>query len=409
MVAFASDDSIHSFFYFNDTQSILKFSRPVSAWAYYLDRKVDLRTQKEFPFTIPELHEHLSKIALFASAPRARPRVIHLNYNFGRVLQGEHSASLSPLCLDLEYDSVEPCLFRPPKKDIGVQIHGPNFEEYSRRFEKCFEALLRGDSYQLNLTAPFRCEFDSACTTDIVSAFLARKKMLGAYAHVTTIPSLGLSLLSNSPECLFQASLAGEQSINLWSMPIKGTWKVPVEADRKKINQQLLHDKKNQNELFIIIDLIRNDLSKIEHPRAKLLAKKLSLSVPGLAHMASLISVELSRKISLGQILSALFPGGSITGAPKKRTMEILAGVENYDRDFYSGSTILLWKKAAAASINIRTLQLDLNKNVGVYGSGGGITLRSEVRAEYEEMFAKVASFTGFFKAKSQTWGPDKG
>ena len=394
------DETIHSFFYFNDTQTILKFSKPFRAWAYYLDKKINLLTQKILPCDPQELREHLTSLTLFNPTPRTRPRVIHLNYNLGRILSGDHFASELPVCIDLEYECVGPFISQMPKSELEIQMHGPAFEEYAPRFQQCYEALLRGDSYQLNLTAPFRCEFARGGIFDLVNTFLSQKQMLGAYAHVTLIPCLSLGLLSNSPECLFQASLTREHSIDLWSMPIKGTWKVPAEADRKKINQQLLEDKKNQNELFIIIDLIRNDLSKIERPRAQVIEKKLPLSVPGLAHMASLISVNLSREISVGKILSALFPGGSITGAPKKRTMEILDAVENYDRGFYTGSTILLWQKVAAASINIRTLKLNLKGNTGIYGSGGGITLRSDAHTEYDEMLAKVASFTGLFKLK---------
>ncbi|MBI2522256.1 MAG: chorismate-binding protein [Bdellovibrio sp.] len=394
------DDTINSLFYFNDTQSILKFSKPIHAWAYYLDKKIDLLTQKVFPCSSQELLDHFFGVALFAPIPRTKPRIIHLNYNFGHILYGAHTPCSTPLCIDLEYECVEPFIAEKPESEIVFEVHGPSFEEYAPRFQQCYEALLRGDSYQLNLTAPFVYEFKQGKISDVVRTFFSRPRMMGAYAHSTVIPCLNFGLLSNSPECLFQASLVNAHAINLWSMPIKGTLKVSNEIERKRINQQLLHDKKNQNELFIIIDLIRNDLSKIEHPKAKLLEKKIPLSVPGLAHMASLISVELSRQISLGKILAALFPGGSITGAPKKRTMEILDTVENYDRGFYTGSTIFLWKKAAAASINIRTLQLDLNKKSGVYGSGGGITLRSEVCSEYDEMVAKVASFMGPLKLK---------
>ena len=87
------DETIHSFFYFNDTQTILKFSKPFRAWAYYLDKKINLLTQKILPCDPQELREHLTSLALFNPTPRTRPRVIHLNYNFERILSGDHIAS----------------------------------------------------------------------------------------------------------------------------------------------------------------------------------------------------------------------------------------------------------------------------------------------------------------------------
>lgn len=396
------EQTLHSLFYFNKTQSILKFSRPSRAWVYYRDKKIDLVKQQVFASDTQQLENYFSKLPLFGQELRSRPRVIHVNYNYGHILLKGSVGPEVPLLVDIEYEQVEPVHFKTSSNDFRVHVQGPRVEEYAPRFQKCYEALLRGDSYQLNLTAPFVCKFEEQNFSQLINFFFSQPKQLGAYAHATTIPFLNLGLLSNSPECLFQASLLDDRSIKLLSMPIKGTLRVSDESERKKINQQLFHDKKNQNELFIIIDLIRNDLSKIERPIAKLVAKKIPLSVPGLAHLASIISVDLSRHVSIAQVLAALFPGGSITGAPKIRTMQILESVENYDRGFYTGSTILMWQKMAAASINIRTLQFDLNSNSGIYGAGGAITLQSEMLTEYEEMLAKVESFVGMFSLGPQ-------
>ncbi|MFZ8934302.1 MAG: chorismate-binding protein, partial [Bacteriovoracaceae bacterium] len=90
-------------------------------------------------------------------------------------------------------------------------------------------------------------------------------------------------------------------------------------------------------------------------------------------------------------------PGGSVTGAPKKRVLDILRQLESRDRGFYCGSTILLYKNAIAASINIRSAEIDLESNIMSYSSGGGITLLSKSSLEYKEMYKKLESFTQLF------------
>jgi anthranilate/para-aminobenzoate synthase component I len=175
-------------------------------------------------------------------------------------------------------------------------------------------------------------------------------------------------------------------------MPIKGSevlGKNPQDSWRK-----LKACPKNQAELYMITDLLRNDLSKIEKPKAQVIKKKSPLRVPGILHQFSLVSVLLNKNTSLYKVISSLFPGGSVTGAPKKRVMEILNDLEfSGKRGFYCGSTIILYKNLKAASINIRSATIDLNSGEFIYGSGGGVTLLSQVEDEYKEMKLKIGSF----------------
>jgi anthranilate/para-aminobenzoate synthase component I len=176
-------------------------------------------------------------------------------------------------------------------------------------------------------------------------------------------------------------------------MPIKGT--IPLEhiADFKETWKKLISDKKNESELFMIIDLLRNDLARIEFPRAKVVKKKLPLIVPGLLHQYAKIEVELTEAVTIKIILEKMFPGGSITGAPKKSAIKILHQLENRERKFYCGSTLICFKDMKAASINIRSAEINFkNKNL-TYQSGGGITLKSTAQEEYKEMIAKRESF----------------
>ena len=104
--------------------------------------------------------------------------------------------------------------------------------------------------------------------------------------------------------------------------------------------------------------------------------------------------MELSQKVDLAKIVKNLFPGGSVTGAPKKRSMEILFELESKNpRSFYCGSTIILHKSLLAGSINIRSATLDIKTEKLTYGSGGGVTLLSQPREEFAEMNLKFQSF----------------
>jgi anthranilate/para-aminobenzoate synthase component I len=118
--------------------------------------------------------------------------------------------------------------------------------------------------------------------------------------------------------------------------------------------------------------------------------------VPGIVHQFSVVDTTVEKETTLLNVMEALFPGGSITGAPKKRVMEIIKDIEKYPRGFYCGSTVLLHKNLKCASINIRSAEISLDKDEIKYGSGGGITLLSKCESEFKETFQKMESFVKF-------------
>jgi anthranilate/para-aminobenzoate synthase component I len=150
----------------------------------------------------------------------------------------------------------------------------------------------------------------------------------------------------------------------------------------------------------MITDLLKNDLNSLDRPEAKVHKLRAPLLVPGLLHQYSLISVKLSGQISLRKILHSLFPGGSITGAPKLRVMDIIDEVERYPRGIYCGSTLLLYKDQRVASINIRTACINVSERMWRYGAGGGVTLLSKAVDEFKEMESKVDSFLRLLKIR---------
>ena len=180
-------------------------------------------------------------------------------------------------------------------------------------------------------------------------------------------------------------------------MPIKGT----LRRDSKsvaKLWQQMLDDKKEEGELLMITDLLKNDLNRLDTPSAKVRKLRAPLLVPGLMHQYSLISLKLKNEISLADTMKALFPGGSITGAPKKRVMEIIDDLERYKRGVYCGSTLLCYGNKKVASINIRTASINIEERMWRYGAGGGITLLSRPVDEFKEMEDRVSSFLKLLK-----------
>ena len=143
----------------------------------------------------------------------------------------------------------------------------------------------------------------------------------------------------------------------------------------------------------MITDLMRNDLTKITLNPARVVSRSLPLIVPGVVHQYSRIRAQVDEKTTLKRILKCLFPGGSISGAPKSRVLDLITKIESGPRGFYCGSTILLHQGKLSASINIRSAEVNHSTSEVSYGSGGGITLRSKAEEEFDEIYAKLNSF----------------
>lgn len=384
-------------------KELWKFHTVKYCYLYYRDRRVDLASGVTTSFSIAEIKEHLNSINIIDNA-FPDPIVFHFFYELGEVIlfEKENVPLDSPLLLEIHYSdmTIFPMIEMTQereKRDGLKLINGPTFAEYEQVFDQGYEELLSGNCYQFNLTYPFHFKF-----TDSIEDFcshLWQKSSCGAYAHATSIPSLNKIFISNSPESLFRLSEVNEDksSYTLETRPIKGSmpWGKGSGKSQKIALEELKNSRKNESELFMITDLLRNDLSKIEKPTAKVITAKKGLVVPGLVHTYSLIQVELSRLIGLGDIIWALFPGGSITGAPKKRVTQILKKLEQRERGFYTGSTLILYRNMCEASINIRSATCFMDRKILEYGAGGGITLKARAEEEYLEMINKVKSFMG--------------
>lgn len=371
--------------------SLLKFSDAVSARAFYKNHYIDLLTGLNHPFEIEGWLKTLDFPVLTQTHDK---RFIHLFYELGFMFEGmtEEIGSDELLAVDIEYTKKEITALAADTRKIDLAlIDAPHFFEYEKQFQEGYRELTEGNCYQFNLTGMYRYSFSEALTSeDFITALWREPKHRGAYASATYIEALEKLFLSNSPECLFQY----ENGV-LVTRPIKGTLKrlTDDKDEIQKLWRELTADKKSQAELFMIADLLRNDLSRIDLPRSVVTKKKAPLLVPGLIHQYSEISVELRAHVTLKNILQKIYPGGSITGAPKKRVMMILKRLEQRSRGLYCGSTVAFSKNKIDASINIRASVIDFKNLSLTYQAGGGITLLSDVLLEFEEMTYKHDSY----------------
>ncbi len=370
---------------------LIKLENPIRAFAYYKNYAVNLLTGEKKSRSISEWVLETSQKKI--SSVEENPRVIHLFYELGFFIEKELNliADDTLLAIDCEFKNYHEIKEQTARSIHLEKISTPDKGEYKKAFDKGYEELLAGNCYQFNLTYPFLYSFkEDYSPEDFIFALWRKPQARGAFGSATYIPYFQKLFLSNSPECLFQY-----KQKTLSSMPIKGTLKRVENENWKPLWKKLVSDKKSQAELFMISDLLRNDLSRIEKPRAQIVKKKYPKLVPGLIHQYSQIDVELSDDVNLWRVIEKIFPGGSITGAPKVRAMKLIHELEKRNRGFYCGSTLILLKEMKSASINIRSSEISFSPNEKklLYQAGGGITLLSNVFEEYCEMTYKHDSF----------------
>lgn len=268
--------------------------------------------------------------------------------------------------------------------------------DYRERVARALEFISAGESYQVNLSQLFTADWDDAALSETLDARAAR-----AYAWMRehTPASMGALLrtpagwvLSNSPETLVDVHLdADGASARSW--PIKGTrarGSTPEEDAR--LARELQASPKDAAEHVMIVDLVRNDLGRIAVPGSVRAPDRPELvSLPTVHHLVSEVSARLARDWTLRELFVALFPGGSVTGAPKRRTVEIIDELEEGPREIYCGAIVLLAPGGVKVSIPIRTAIVDAR---GLrLRSGGGIVADSDPEAERLETVDKARAF----------------
>ncbi|MBL1140776.1 MAG: aminodeoxychorismate synthase component I [Proteobacteria bacterium] len=256
-------------------------------------------------------------------------------------------------------------------------------ENYAKAFDRIKNYILEGDCYQVNLAQRFSAEFEG----DSWSAYLKLREFNPApFSAYINIPAG--SVLSSSPERFLLVN--GNQ---VETKPIKGTTpRSSFAYEDKALAVSLLESEKDRAENLMIVDLLRNDISKSCESGSVLVPKLFSLeSYATVHHLVSTISGRLSKDKHALDLLRDCFPGGSITGAPKHRSMEIIEELEPHRRSVYCGSiTYIGFDGNMDSNICIRTLVQTQNKLY--FHAGGGIVWDSKVDSEYKECFDKAAA-----------------
>lgn len=247
-----------------------------------------------------------------------------------------------------------------------------SLEAYARKFSQVQAGLHRGDSFLTNLTA------ETLIQTDLSLAQIYQR---ADAAYKILVKN---QFTAFSPETFVQI-----QGTEIASFPMKGTLEI-IEGNTAATLQ---NDPKEKAEHATIVDLIRNDLSKVAFPIAVekyQYVERVKTNTGELWQMSSKISGQLmpAYQRKFGSILRELLPAGSITGAPKKATMKLITEAEGYDRGFYTGIMGKFDGKLFNSGVMIRFIEESSGGKM--YKSGGGITVFSKLEKEYDELVQKV-------------------
>ncbi len=257
---------------------------------------------------------------------------------------------------------------------------------FTNKVEHIKNLIAEGETYQVNLTAAASFQFSGSVEKLFYNLLL---KQSAEYSAFINLPNK--NILSLSPELFFK--LEGN---NVTAKPMKGTAErgKNIQKDLRK-EEELFLSEKNRAENLMIVDLLRNDLGKISKQNSVTVQKLFEVEkYESLFQMISIIKSTLKSQTKISDLIKNIFPCGSITGAPKMRTMEIIHRLEKIPRGIYTGSIGLLLPEKSIFNIAIRTVEINKTNNLGNIGLGAGITWGSNAKEEYNEVLAKGAFLT---------------
>jgi para-aminobenzoate synthetase component I len=309
----------------------------------------------------------------------------------------EHYLWIHPQCPENTRELLEQWLASPSQRSaLPWKITQPFRARQSRKafkssVERVRNYIAAGDCYQANLSQ----EFSAHCTGDSWQAFRALSDA-NPTAHSAFIRSGKQAVLSVSPERFLKIK---ENTVT--TSPIKGTrQRGATPEEDARLAEELMQSEKDRAENLMIVDLLRNDLSRN--------AANGSVEVDGLFqlesyrnvhHLVSHIRCQLAPGVTPMKALLDAFPGGSITGAPKIRAMEIIRELEPHDRGPYCGSVFFRGlDDSLESNIAIRTLYSDGEGGIHCCG-GGGVVSDSDPESEYQETLTKVKPLMDFLES----------
>jgi para-aminobenzoate synthetase component 1 len=249
-----------------------------------------------------------------------------------------------------------------------------SYKSYKKKFDAVIQEIEAGNTYLLNLTSKTNITTEQTLR-DIYKNSFAKYKLFYKNKFVSFSPETFIKISNNM----------------IFTFPMKGTIDASIDLAKEKI----LENQKELAEHTMIVDLLRNDLNivsknvKVENFRY---VEEIQAGEKKLLQVSSKISGELGSNwhSKIGDILVNILPAGSITGTPKKKTVEIIQNIEKYNRDYFSGIWGVYDGVSLDSAVLIRFIETTKNKNKFIYKSGGGITIESDPKDEYNEMIDKV-------------------
>jgi para-aminobenzoate synthetase/4-amino-4-deoxychorismate lyase len=258
-------------------------------------------------------------------------------------------------------------------------------DQYIKAIECIKDYIARGHTYQVNYTLKGRFNY-SGLPSDLYLSLRARQPV----SYGAVIRNREKWVVSLSPELFFRL-----EKQKIWSKPMKGTLKRGRTIDEDcELARFLANDPKNRAENIMIVDLLRNDIGRLSRPGTVRVPEIFTVErYETLFQMISRVEGEIRLGTSWHKIFRALFPCGSVTGAPKIRTMEIISEIESSPRGVYTGAIgFISPQRKAVLNVAIRTVFLDGES--GELGIGSGITIDSDPEREYDECKLKAKFLT---------------
>lgn len=260
----------------------------------------------------------------------------------------------------------------PLQKNYFLTKSPLSFQDYKKALDKVLEEIRSGNTYLLNLTFKTKIETDLSLK-EIFTYAKAKYKLYFKDEFICFSPEKFIEVIDNQ----------------ISTYPMKGT----IKASLPNAKEAILANEKEMAEHVMIVDLMRNDLGmvgtnvQVEKFRY---VEKIQAGKEELLQVSSKITAELPTTWSntLGDILSTLLPAGSITGAPKRSTVNIIENVENYKRGFYTGVFGLYDGENLYSAVMIRFIEKQGDQLF--YKSGGGITIDSDAQSEHKELIDKI-------------------
>ena len=283
-----------------------------------------------------------------------------------------------------------------PRGDNVIRGWQSNFTrgEYEEAVKRTIDYILAGDIFQANISQRFSAAVPAGF--DPLAFYLALRACNPA-TFAAFLDYGPVKIASSSPERLVRLDGA-----LIEARPIKGTRRRdPDPGIDAELKAELLASRKDRAENVMIVDLLRNDISRVAEPGSVQVPVLCGLETyESVHHLTSVVTGRLASGRSVGDLIAACFPGGSITGAPKIRAQEIIAEIEKVPRNIYCGSIgFLSFTGHMDLNIAIRTVLFHAGR--ADFQGGGGITARSLPAEEYEETLAKVIRIVQSFEQRT--------